>query len=210
MRSRNGNVIYFAVAGAVLLLTVLVVFISGLGNAALERELAETTAKISTLENQIATAQTSLSQQQSAIVSNVTGVDAARVAADNALAEAFIERVTTWSSSDEYNAVRAEIMEKYHLNEGDRFMKIFLPKYPTMVDNAGNEYNEIDMKSANCHYSGMKPMLSGFVGDKYSYFTIVTATGSTGGASASFNFAMTYTIDGLGNFTGIDGYRLSW
>ena len=197
--------------GAVLAVVVGVVvyFGNSVETANLRREVEAQRAQLQSVRAEVDGDEADVRARQWAVASEVTGVDVARVEADSAAIRAFAERVTTWSSQAEYDEIRDAVMAEHGLTDSDQFVKVFLPRYVIAVDSSGNRYSPIDMKHANCHYVSADVILSGIAGDKYSYFTVVTATGSRDGASAKFDVVMMCTVDGSGGFSNITGYTLS-
>lgn len=195
---RNRNMPYILGLVACLVVVLVVTAVSGSGVRSLERELSAQQTEMADLGNQISVKRTQVNQGTQGVATQVTGIDLARVQKDNEIAKELISKVTTWSSQAEYDALREEMMLTYHLEARDRFMSTFLPAT-----------TDIDALQLNCHYSNMKAMVSNIAGAKYSYFTVVTASGSRSGATASFNFIMTYDIDGNGNLSNLSAYTLA-
>ena len=166
-------------------------------------------ARIAQLRQDIANKSASLQESQSQAVQTTTGLNAARVAQDNAIAQAFLKDVMTWDSWDTYDAIRRRCINEYGLDPESRFMSVFLPAVPTRTSNDGTVYNRIDVEGLNCTYEGTTSYVRGINGTTYSYFatvgwSVTSPEGYEGSATAIF----IYSIDVNGDIIDLDAYTL--
>lgn len=136
MSFKNKNVPY--VIGTVLVLLVVfgVRFLIGGNVRSLEAQIQTQNLQATSLQNQIRTRQTELNQQQATVSVEAASVDAARVTKDDALATELFAKLFTWSGADDYGALRSQVMDEYHVNDGDRLVKILFPQYDVRVARA--------------------------------------------------------------------------
>lgn len=165
---------------------------------------------VAKMRNQLATQEAANAQSTSEVVTTVTGLNPARVTSDNGHAKEFMDWVLTWSTSDEYNAIRGELTSKYGAEEGGGFLTTFMPPLANNTDDEGNNYNLIDTLGYNMTYDGFHSIVTNISGENYTYFAIVDVHSTNKyGDEGRGQVAFTYRVDGDGNVSVIDGYTIS-
>lgn len=199
---------YWAATLLIIVAAVAGVAMSLSGLPALRDEAARVRDRVESASAAVEARSADVDSARGEIARAVTGVDAARVARDEEIIEGLARVATTWGSQAEYDAARVEVVSEYGVDEDGRFMTTFLPAMVPVRDAAGNSYSVIDQKELNCHFVSARPILSGVDEDEYSYFVVVSATGSRSGASAGFTAAILCSVDADGELSGVDGYTL--
>lgn len=199
---------YWAATLAVAVVAAAGVAMSAAGLPALRDEAARVRAEVESETAAVEARSAEVDSARGEVARAVTGVDAARVAADSEIIESLARVATTWGSQAEYDAARVAVVSEYGVDEDGRFMTTFLPAMVPVRDAAGNSYSVIDQKELNCHFVSARPILCGVDGDEYSYFVVVSATGSRAGASAGFTAAILCSVGADGELSGVDGYTL--
>lgn len=197
-----------AMTASVAILVIMIIFgaVSGSRhNSTLESQASE----IASLQNQVEVQKAAVQAGSSSVVQQVTGIDLERKSKDDEVIKNFAQRVCTWSTYEEYMAMRGDVLSKYSLSESSRFATVFLPSYGSIKDKDGTEHNLIDYNKISCSYRGMKSIVSGISGAQYSYFVIVTCAGSKDGSSSTFNVVFCCDVDGLGNISNLEAYTLT-
>lgn len=149
------------------------------------------------------------------VVSEVSGLDMARVQSDDIKAEAFLKKVLTWGSYEEYNSIRESLMSEYDLTDDSDFMTTFLPAIPVVEDADGNKYNVIDKalssgEELNLKFVSMTSHVTGIVEDSYSYFTEVSvSSNSVNGGTAIGRCIFEYTVSEDGKLSDLHGYTIA-
>lgn len=160
------------------------------------------------LENQKSIAQSTTQSAQVENIETATGFDFARKDEDDKIARDFLKLVFNWSSYEEYNKVREDVMAQYGLNESSSFMKEFLPKIP--VINSFDETsttNIIDANGYNMRYKNFVSYATSISGDKYFYFAVVDVqTSDKNGNDASAQTAFEYSVDANGMMGDLKAY----
>lgn len=208
MKDKKNAVCFMGMGLAVLVLAIVLIanVVSGSGRSS---TLKDQRTEITNLSNQVESQRASVQAGSSSVVQQTTGIDLERKDKDDAVIREFAKLVTTWSTHDEYTAMRAEVMEKYALSESSRFATVFLPSYGSITDGAGVEHNLIDYNKISCSYRGMKSIVSGISGGQYSYFVIVTCAGGRDGATSTFDVVFCCSVDGIGNISNLEAYTLT-
>lgn len=137
-----------------------------------------------------------------------SGLDASRVAKDDASAKKLIEAVCTWDSKESYDAMRKDVISKYKLADDSSFVKVFIPEVKNV--NVGDKsINEIDANGLNMEFVSMDSNVTNISGDKYTYLTTVTIQSSdSAGANAEGVSAFIYTVDADGNLSELSAYNI--
>lgn len=140
-----------------------------------------------------------------------TGMDAERVARDKDAAESLIGRVLTWDSFSSYSSMRESVKDELKLDEGSRFLDVFLPEvHETLPTADGTVYNYIDLHGVNARYTGMRQHLCSTDGNFYSYMAFVEwASRDANGNEAYSDAVFLYSTDSDGNILDLDAYTLS-
>lgn len=160
------------------------------------------------IDSEIQDVQTQIEQQSAMntasnqkVKSEVSGLDMARVNSDDKKAEAFFEKVLTWSSLDEYEKARESVISEYGLSDATDFLDVFFPENTVAVDDNGNIVDS-DLMSGevlNMQYVSMISHVTGIIDSDYQYFTEVTVSSKAqngGAATGSCVFLYTITEDG--------------
>ena len=198
------NIMCVMAMGLAVLVLVIVIAVNIFSGGRRTSALAQQRSEITNLQNQVESQKASVQAGSSSVVQQVTGIDLARKDKDDAVIKEFAQLVTTWSTHEEYTAMRAEVMEKYSLAAASRFATVFLPSYGSITDGEGVEHNLIDYNHISCSYKGMKSIVSGISGGQYSYFVIVTCAGGRDGATSTFDVIFCCDVDGIGNISNLE------
>ena len=178
-----------------------------LGNAmtnSRRTQLQDQQAKIEELNNRITIIQRTQQQAQEKAVSVVTGLDSARMTKDKDAIEAFLTKIMSWKSWDEYNDVRAMLMEDYKVAKDSSMLTEFMPEVPNEVSNDGKtNYNDIDANGLSVTYDSMDLYLTDTIGDTCHYTAFVkwhTSDEKGRTSSAQTIFTLSVANDGtIGN-----------
>lgn len=165
-------------------------------------------AKISELSNKKETLMAAYDAASDEETKVASGLDASRVAKDDASAKKLIEAVCTWDSKESYDAMRKDVISKYKLADDSSFVKVFIPEVKNV--NVGDKsINEIDANGLNMEFVSMDSNVTNISGDKYTYLTTVTIQSSdSAGANAEGVSAFIYTVDADGNLSELSAYNI--
>ena len=143
----------------------------------------------------------------------VTGIDNKRVKTDDGILDAFLKDCFTWSSADEYNAIRKKLADSNVLADNGTFLNVLFPELVEKQDIDGNATNDIDNSiygQLNLKYDSMKSHVTDIKDGVYSYFTEVTVTSAVkGGTSSTGDLIVTYSVDKDGNLSNVDAYTVA-
>lgn len=161
------------------------------------------------LSNKKSMLEAALATSNEEAVHSGTGMDAQRKSQDDNAAENLAKLVTTWDSKKNYDAARADVMNKYGLKEDGTFMKTFMPKVVELNSATGQgTTNEIDANGSNMSYQDMTSYVTKIAGDKYTYFATVNVSSSDkAGNTATKSLIFIYTTDANHKLSNIEGYR---
>lgn len=166
-----------------------------------QQEIAELDA---TMQTKLAAAKA----EQQAVVDDVLGTNAARVAQDTEVIREFIGTATTWKNGEEYTSARESLMRKYKLGEDSQFLKVFFPKPISNTDSSGNKFYVVDTEGLNSRLSSIDPKVLGVSGTQYKYMVLadISSSSKDGKASANKTSVIYLTLDGEGLVTDVSGY----
>lgn len=191
-------------------LAILFFFVYQTSTESWDKQLATQQSQIHELENELALKKASKEQAQSQIVQSTTGLNKERVTKDDEIADAFLTQIMTWSSYEEYSAIRQTLLNEYQMSENDNFMKVFMPDVVTKTSPDGTVYNRIDVMGLNVTYEGMKSYVTGIKADVYTYFAFVDWSSSDkNGNEASTTCIFMYSIDSDGNVFDLDASTIA-
>lgn len=161
-------------------------------------------------KNAISVQQQSVQDQQEGAIESVSGIDFSRVEKDNKTAETFLKTIMTWSSYEEYEAIRQKMINDYNLPKDGTFMTVFLPEIANKTSKDGKNYNKIDNNGLNMAYESMDSYVTKITSDTYSYFTVVTWSSSDNdGNEATSKAVFTYSIDSENGIAELEGYTIN-
>lgn len=127
------------------------------GVASMRGAQAEVTAQ----ERQITTLEQKLREDQALSSSRITtetseslGVDRERIAGDSTLVTDLFTTAFTWSSGEDYEAMRESLKETYGLREEDPFLHDFLQPSRFNEDDEGTRYYYLDTAGVNSSANG--------------------------------------------------------
>lgn len=161
-------------------------------------------------ENAISVQQQSIQDQQEGAIESVSGIDFSKVEKDNKTAETFLKSIMTWSSYEEYEAIRQKMINDYDLPKDGSFMTVFLPEITNKTSKDGKNYNKINNNGLNVTYESMDSYVTKITSDTYSYFAVVTWSSSDNdGNEASSKAVFTYNIDGNNGIAELEGYTIN-
>lgn len=133
---------------------------------------------------------------------DVSGMDMVRVRSDNKKAETFFKKLLTWSSLDEYQAVRESIVKEYDLSDNNAFLDVFFPEGMVAVDEDGKVIDSSFSSGEvlNLQFVSMNSHVTDIQDSVYHYFTevVVSSKAANGGvATGTCVFLYTVSEDGL-------------
>ena len=133
-----------------------------------------------------------------------------RVAADDAVADAFCKRLFSWSTRDEYEAIRDSLITEMGLAEDGEFLRTFMPPVPEMTGYDGKPWNIIDGGALDMDYRGLESYVVGISGDRYTYLARVkVASTDSDGHVGEGEMMMQYTVDSAGTISDLTGFGLA-
>lgn len=199
---------YF-VTGTVCLLVLFFVGFMMLGSVQAMRDTQEkNNAEIIDLQNRLAVSQKQTTDDTTTVISEETGSDSERIAADSRMAEQFMRTVFSWETDDEYRSARETIMKDYSLTEDSSFMKEFMPDM-TVTSRDGTEYLPIDILKLNASFDKIDVRFVNVAGDTYSYFcTVKWYVRGSFGTSESTDSMFLFDTDAEGNIKNLEAYTL--
>lgn len=185
------------------------VYVGGLLNqkAKLESQLAEQ-------QTQTTQAKASASSTNQKMISEVTGLDTARVASDNKVADDFFRTIFAWKGGEQYEEARQYCIEK-GISEDSPFLTEFFAPI-----NLHEDYDPLDKGGSPLSmYFGKTDYrkVTSIKDDVYSYFAVVTVTsdatyktqnGEEKKVEGSGRVVLTYDMDKDGNIKNLDGYTI--
>lgn len=155
--------------------------------------------EMSTLKSKIAVKQADQEAHSSDVITVATGLDTIRKSEDDEKAKQVFNKMFTWNSLSEYNALRVELMDS----------DMFSPTFFTMTYT-----NEIASEDRNMSVSLASVDSTCYSIDKdtgvYSYFATVKVNvpGQQGGFAVE-SFFFTYDVNESGNLSNVMGYVLA-
>lgn len=193
------------IVGFVLMMILILISMSMVTSAKSELDVQK--RQLADIQNKIEVKQSAVTNREQKIIMDSTGLDTERVTKDNAVADAFLRSVFTWSNSAEYDNNRFTIANDYGVAEDSYLLTSLLPADIKVEQENGEPLSYIDTHMLNSTFEEMDAYVSGINLGTYSYFTFVTwsvadADGSEGVSEA----VMTYDIDADGNISNIMGY----
>lgn len=133
---------------------------------------------VSELEQEYTRLVTEQNEKQEALNKQVTGLDMARVVADNEQADKFFEALFTWDSGARYDKIRNDFIDKY--GSDNSFVNTFMTenkkicKNPTALEEDREYWNYVDLLGTNMAYEGMGESYVVDIKDgDYTYITTV-------------------------------------
>ena len=191
---------YLALCVLLVFLGVFAYWNMGKSAASYDAQLSEGYAELTRLENELEVKTAARVNENTSVLSMVTGLDSERKDADDKIFEAFVRRVTTWTDVSGYRTARAALIADYGLSEDSTFVKIFLPRTTTQV-NANTAYG--------CEFSNMESTVSSINAGTYSYFTKVNCRAFIDGkASRTSTFVCLYDVNVDGDLQNVRAYTL--
>lgn len=197
----------------------LLLVVSGFVKSSWNAQIKLRNESVSSLQKELETAKTKQQNDASALRTQVTGLDTARVDGDDKIAEDFLKKILSWNSYEEYEAMRTEVMTEYDLRDSafssNGFLDVFFPKVEVKVDADGNEYNPIDYGfgdagELNMQYKGLSSHVINISGDNYTYLTEVTISSSAAnGGTGTGTCVFLYTVDKDGALSNLDAYTVA-
>lgn len=174
-------------------------------------KLAQLTAQYDTYANKKAMLEAAITKDTTENITKASGLNSDRKQNDDKIASKFFELILTWSSKEEYDAMRKQVMNTYGFKEDSEFMKGYLPPVTEVTDVTGTgKTNAIDAYQASMNYRDMDSYVTKISGDKYSYIAFVTTTGTNSAGSSADGVQMfTYTMNADQQITDIRAYGLT-
>lgn len=203
----------------VLLVCVLIAVIVCVGNMIVSKvvyanNLAKQDEQIQKLTSQIETSRVTKQESLNSAKAKVTGLDIKRVKTDDGILEAFLKKCFTWSSAEEYRAIREELESSDMLSGDSTFLDVLFPELTDDITVDGESVtNAIDDSiygQLNLKYDSLQSHVTAIDGTNYSYFTEVTVTSSVkDGISKTGMVIVTYTVDKDGNLSNLNAYTVA-
>ena len=134
----------------------------------LANEIAVMNSDISKINNQLIALKASDVKDKQKVVTEITGADLSRVDSDITYIKEFLSEAFTWSTYEEYIAVRDKMPSKYGISSTSDFFTVFMP-YIKNVVNAGKNINVIDTTGLNMAYENAKITLVSIENANYVY-----------------------------------------
>lgn len=167
-------------------------------------KLANAKDKVADLQNQLDVKRVEQESDTVQLKKETTGLDSARVSEDDKAFEEVIKPVFTWSTGDEYDAARNQMISR--LGKDSDFVKTVMPKQKTSKD---GKYKWVDVNEANCKFEDMSSYVTKVDGTNYSYLAFITySVNDSSGNEAKNQCVITYTMDANKTISDIKGYTL--
>lgn len=198
----------------ILIVCIIVSLVILIGNSIVIKTVYNKRLAVKSNENQNLTSQIEKnrvlkSQSLDNIKAQITGIDMNRVRTDDGVAEAFLKKIFTWSSAEEYNNIRDDLVNSTFV-QNENFLSTLFPELKIEQDVEGNDTNIIDDNiygQLNMKYDSMTSHVTEINGTTYSYFTEVIVTSEVSdGTSRIGNIVVTYSVDKDGNILNLNAY----
>lgn len=200
----------------IICIVVTVCILSGnmiVNNVVYSRNLSEKSSQVQELTAQIEKNRVLANQSLNDTKAKVSGLDTNRVRTDDGIVDAFFKKIFTWSSADEYNAVRDELLQSDMLAADNSLLTILFPELQEGQDASGDSSNIIDdgvYGQLNMTYDSMTSHVIGIDGTTYSYFTEITVLSQVAGGTAnSGEIVVTYSVDKDGQILDLSAYTVA-
>ena len=193
----------------ILIVCIIVSLVILIGNSIVTKTVYNKRLVVKSNENQNLTSQIEKnrvlkSQSLDNTKAQITGIDMNRVRTDDGVAEAFLKKIFTWSSAEEYNNIRDDLVNSTFV-QNENFLSTLFPELKIEQDVEGNDTNIIDDNiygQLNMKYDSMTSHVTEINGTTYSYFTEVIVTSEVSdGTSRIGNIVVTYSVDKDGNLS---------
>lgn len=173
-------------------------------NASYSAQLTAQNEQITLYQNAITVLKNSQATSDREIVQAATGLDQARLRADEEAINDFLNIALTWSTIDEYNQSRQALMTKYHLGEYDsKVLTVFMPPLNT---NTATDMGQLKGRSV---YRNMLCRVYNASGDQYDYFVLATAAAvGAGGNTDDYETAWLFSVNADGIMNNVQAYTL--
>lgn len=198
----------------ILIVCIIVSLVILIGNSIVIKTVYNKRLAVKSNENQNLTSQIEKnrvlkSQSLDNTKAQITGIDMNRVRTDDGVAEAFLKKIFTWSSAEEYNNIRDDLVNSTFV-QNENFLSTLFPELKIEQDVEGNDTNIIDDNiygQLNMKYDSMTSHVAEINGTTYSYFTEVIVTSEVSdGTSRIGNIVVTYSVDKDGNILNLNAY----
>ena len=198
----------------ILIVCIIVSLVILIGNSIVTKTVYNKRLAVKSNENQNLTSQIEKnrvlkSQSLDNTKAQITGIDMNRVRTDDGVAEAFLKKIFTWSSAEEYNNIRDDLANSTFV-QNENFLSTLFPELKIEQDVEGNDTNIIDDNiygQLNMKYDSMTSHVTEINGTTYSYFTEVIVTSEVSdGTSRIGNIVVTYSVDKDGNILNLNAY----
>lgn len=198
----------------ILIVCIIVSLVILIGNSIVTKTVYNKRLAVKSNENQNLTSQIEKnrvlkSQSLDNTKAQITGIDMNRVRTDDGVAEAFLKKIFTWSSAEEYNNIRDDLVNSTFV-QNENFLSTLFPELKIEQDVEGNDTNIIDDNiygQLNMKYDSMTSHVTEINGTTYSYFTEVIVTSEVSdGTSRIGNIVVTYSVDKDGNILNLNAY----
>lgn len=182
---------------------------ASVGNA--DRDVAESKAALEQARQETKVLQEQASEGTNEVVKEVSGVDLERKSQDDERVSELMGLATTWSSGEEYNENRDEIMRRFNLEADSAFLDTFMPDQRCRTSSDGTEICMIDTEGLASDFVRMSTSIIGVEGSNYTYFGVATIStpSADGSVSISTQNPVIYTVDGQGTIIEITPYAIS-
>lgn len=192
---------FLFIGGACILLAVVIGIFIGMQSGQYDKVLVKQNQDISALANELMIKQAAVGESDSQVIKLATGLDLVRKESDDKIARTLAETVTTWSSYEEYKAMRDKVTADYALQNTSTFMQEFLPARPFGLSTTPDGYA--------CQFSKMETCVTNIAADTYSYFATVKAVASgPSGANKTITTIFLYDINGSGEISNLRAYSV--
>ena len=182
-------------------------------NVVYSRNLSEKSNQIQSLTAQIEKNRVLANQSLNDTKAKVSGLDMNRVRTDDGIVDAFFKKIFTWSSADEYNAVRDELLQSDMLDTNNSLLTTVFPELKKEQDVDGGSSNIIDDSiygQLNMTYDSMTSHVIGIDDTTYFYFTEVTVLSQVDdGISNAGEIVVTYSVNKDGQSSDLNAYTVA-
>lgn len=212
MKDNIKNYLPCILAGVLLLISI-IVFLSIKGGY--EQEESDIMREIQAVQTKIDQSGEQKKAVEKEVKMEVSGLDTSRVQTDDKAAKDFFEDILSWSSYEEYQAVRERITNEYDLDDSSTLLVNFFPEIEVVTDPDGNEYNIIDAmrqsgEPLNLSFVDMSSYVINISGTDYSYFTEVTVSSTANnGGMATGRCIFLYTVSEDGQLSNLHAYTVA-
>lgn len=212
MKDNIKNYLPCILAGVLLLISI-IVFLSIKGGY--KQEESDIMREIQAVQTKIDQSGEQKKAVEKEVKMEVSGLDTSRVQTDDKAAKDFFEDILSWSSYEEYQAVRERITNEYDLDDSSTLLVNFFPEIEVVTDLDGNEYNIIDAmrqsgEPLNLSFVDMSSYVINISGTDYSYFTEVTVSSTANnGGMATGRCIFLYTVSEDGQLSNLHAYTVA-